>query len=92
MRKIMNRKVMGIIALALVCVFAGTMIGNSIPAATADERNAHWRKCQEIVREDCPWIFVHVRRNLSLVRDRVKNYVPGAFPYGHERYLGTEAK
>jgi len=37
MRKIMNRKVMGMIALALVCVFAGTMIGTTLPA-TADEQ------------------------------------------------------
>ena len=38
MRKSMNKKVLGIIALALVCVMAGTMIGTTIPAATADEQ------------------------------------------------------
>ena len=38
MRKILNKKVMGIIALALVCVFAGTVIGASQPAANAEEK------------------------------------------------------
>ena len=38
MRKILNRKVMGIIALALVCVFAGTVIGATQPAANAEEK------------------------------------------------------
>ena len=37
MRKIMNRKVLGLMALALVCVFAGTVIGTTLPA-TADEQ------------------------------------------------------
>ena len=37
MRKIMNKKVLGVIALALVCVFAGTVIGTTVPA-TADEQ------------------------------------------------------
>ena len=38
MKKILNRKVMGIIALALVCVFAGTVIGAAQPAANAEEK------------------------------------------------------
>lgn len=38
MSKILNRKVMGIIALALVCVFAGTVIGATQPAANAEEK------------------------------------------------------
>ena len=38
MRKIMNKKVMGIVALALVCVLAGTVIGAAQPAATAEEK------------------------------------------------------
>ncbi len=38
MRKILNKKVLGIIALALVCVFAGTVIGASQPAANAEEK------------------------------------------------------
>ena len=56
--------------------------------ATSDvaERNAHWRRCQEIIREDCPWVFTHYPKSYSLVRRRVGNYLPGAFPYGNERY------
>ena len=38
MRKILNKKVLGVIALALVCVFAGTVIGASQPAANAEEK------------------------------------------------------
>jgi len=62
----------------------------AMASTAADERNAHWRRCQEIVREDCPWIYTHVRKNYTLVRDRVKNYVVGDFPYGCERHLRTE--
>ena len=38
MRKILNRKVLSVIALALVCVFAGTVIGASQPSANAEEK------------------------------------------------------
>ncbi len=45
-----------------------------------------YRKCQEIVREDCPWIFTHFNKANSLVRKRVGNYIPSDFPYGQEQY------
>ena len=56
---------------------------------TGDEtqRDAHWRRCQEIVREDCPWIFANFNLASSLVRPRVGNYVASDFPYGQERYF-----
>ena len=38
MKKILNKKVMGIVALALVCVLAGTVIGSARPAAVAEEK------------------------------------------------------
>ena len=38
MSKILNKKVMGVIALALVCVFAGTVIGAVQPSASAEEK------------------------------------------------------
>ena len=38
MRKILNKKVAGVIALAIVCVFAGTVIGTAQPAASAEEK------------------------------------------------------
>ncbi len=52
-------------------------------------RNVHWRRCQEIVCEDVPWIFMHVPKNHTLIRARVKNYIPGNFPYGQEQYFKT---
>ena len=58
----------------------------ALVAPTADERNAHWAECQEIVREDCPWIFTHYNRAYSLTRPNVGNYVPTDFPYGVEQY------
>jgi len=55
-----------------------------------ERRNAHWRRCQEIVREDCPWVFTHFNSDYSLTRSRVGNYVPSAFPYGKEREYTVE--
>lgn len=45
-----------------------------------------WTRCQEIVREDCPWIFTHVNVATSLTGPRVGNYVPSDFPNGNEQY------
>ena len=58
----------------------------AMASADESERNAHWRKCQEIIREDCPWIFTHYPKAYSLVHPRVGNYIPSAFPYGNEQY------
>ena len=56
----------------------------AMACATAEERDVHWRRCQEIVREDCPWVFTHYPRSYALVRRRVGNFIPSAFPYGNE--------
>ena len=45
-----------------------------------------FRRCQEIVREDCPWIFTHFNKANSLLRPRVGGYIPSDFPYGQEAY------
>ena len=58
----------------------------ALASATVADRNRHWAKCQEIVMEDCPWVFTHVNKAYSLVRPTVKNYVPTDFPYGVEKY------
>lgn len=58
----------------------------ALNAKTVEERNRHWEKCQEIVAEDCPWVFTQVNKSYSLVRPTVKNYVPTDFPYGVEKY------
>lgn len=52
-----------------------------------EERNRHWLRCQEIVREDAPWIFAHYTKSYSLSHSEVHNYVPGDFPYGQEKHL-----
>ncbi len=40
-----------------------------------------------IVQEDCPWIFVHHRLNLELVRGEVRHQVHHDFPFGMDKYL-----
>lgn len=45
-----------------------------------------WEKCQEIVREDCPWIFTHFNISHTLVGPRVGNYRTSDFQYGTEQY------
>ena len=53
------------------------------------ERMACWAKCQEIIREDCPWIFTHYNKSYSLTRSTVGNYVPSDFPYGAVKYYSS---
>ena len=57
--------------------------------ATTDEaaRMELYRQMQAIVREDCPWLFLHFPRSYSLHPDRLHNYLPHDFPYGMEKYL-----
>jgi ABC-type transport system substrate-binding protein len=66
----------------------------AMAARGEEERNRHWRRCQEIVREDCPWVFTHYNKAFSLVHKRVRNYIPSDFPYGNERHyrVDSEAK
>ncbi len=56
-------------------------------ASGAVERSRYWAEAQSLVREECPWIFLHFRRAYSLCQARVLNYVPSDFPYGTEKYL-----
>ena len=50
-------------------------------------RNEKWRAAQEIIRDDCPWIFLHFPKAYSLSWDHVGNYLPTDFPYGTEKHL-----
>lgn len=59
----------------------------AMASKTNEERNNYWLECQRILREDCPWIFTHFPISCSLVRPRVGNYIPSAFPYGSEKYF-----
>jgi len=56
--------------------------------ATKDEneRNVLWQKAQEIIREDCPWIFLNHPKRYSLAWDHLGNYIPSDFPYGTEKH------
>lgn len=62
----------------------------AMAAADAATRNPHWLRAQEILCEDCPWIFTHYSKSYSLIRPRVGNYVPSDFPYGQEKHLRVE--
>jgi ABC-type transport system substrate-binding protein len=63
----------------------------AMSSASAEERNALWVKSQEIVREDCPWIFLHYPKAYSLIRDRVRGYRPTDFTYGAEKNFRLDA-
>ncbi len=56
------------------------------------ERLRLYGAMQQIVREDCPWVFLHFPRSHSLYRTRVGNYAPHDFPYGMEKYLRVRAR
>jgi len=58
----------------------------ALAAESVSERNECWRRCQEIVREDCPWIFTHYNKAYSLTRPTVQNYLPTDFSYGAEQF------
>ncbi len=62
----------------------------ALKAETAAERNRHWARCQEIVREDCPWVFMHYNKVYSLTRATVGNYLPSVFSQGAEKYYTSE--
>ena len=59
----------------------------AMAATTVEARNAAWRRAQEIVCEDCPWIFLHFPKAYPLTRDRVQGYKPTDFPYCIEKHL-----
>lgn len=58
----------------------------AMSALNKKERIKHWYRCQEILREDCPWIYTHITKNYTLVNSRVGNYMATDFPYGHEKH------
>jgi len=59
----------------------------AMAAATPEARQAAWTRAQEIVREDCPWIFLYFPKAFSILWDHVGNYHLTDFPYGTEKYL-----
>ena len=59
----------------------------AMSAATPEARSAAWARAQEIVREDCPWIFLHFSKACAVAWDDVGNFRLTDFPYGAERYF-----
>jgi len=59
----------------------------AMAATTPEARCAAWARAQEILREDCPWIYLHYLKAYSILWDRVDNYRITDFPYGAERYF-----
>ena len=62
--------------------------------ATTDraERERLVREMQEIVREDCPWLFLHHRRDFSLTQPWLYGFSMHDFPYGTESHYRLGAK
>ena len=59
----------------------------AMSAKSPAARMEAWRRAQEIVREDCPWLFLHFPKAYTLTRDRVQGYRPTDFPYCTEKHL-----
>lgn len=59
----------------------------AMAATTPEARRKAWTRAQEIVREDCPWIFLYFPKAFSIMWDHVGNYRLTDFPYGTEKYL-----
>lgn len=51
------------------------------------ERTALYQEMADIVKEDCPWIFMHFPVDYALTRDCIQNFIPSDFPYGMDKYL-----
>jgi oligopeptide transport system substrate-binding protein len=58
----------------------------AVVTANERERNKLWFEIQRIVRDDCPWLFMHYRKTYSLCNQRVVGYKPTDFPYATEKY------
>jgi ABC-type transport system substrate-binding protein len=59
----------------------------ALAATDETERLRLYGELQEIIRQDCPWIFVNFSRAYSLSHRQVINFRPHDFPYGMEKYL-----
>lgn len=46
-----------------------------------------YAKMQEIIKDECPWIFLGYSTALSLVAPTVDRYIPHDFPYGMEKHF-----
>ena len=58
----------------------------AVRTTDAGRRLDLYRRMQDILREDCPWVFLHHRCENALVHDRVRNFQMHDFPYGMEKH------
>ncbi len=58
----------------------------SLALLDTPERAVLYARLQGIVKEDCPWIFMHHRMIDTLYHGWLENLVPHDFPYGMESY------
>ncbi len=58
----------------------------AVVMADERERERVWHAVQRIVREECPWLFMHYRKTYTLSNRRVIGYSPTDFPYATEKY------
>ena len=95
MSKILNKKVLSVIALALVCVFAGTVIGGSQPSASAEEKvvlTSPFTEAIAKVRDSVVGVnnYQIVNNNYSNGYDNFGGYFPwsyfGGFGNGYGNY------
>lgn len=50
------------------------------------EKRAVYARMEAIVKEDCPWLFLHHSMTVILRRDWLENYKPHDFPMGMNKY------
>lgn len=57
--------------------------------ATLDDESRRnlYRRLQQILQHDVPWLWMHHRVRASLYRERVSGFVPHDFPYGMEKFF-----
>ena len=57
----------------------------------ADARLACYARMEELVQEDCPWLFLHHSLNVVLRHPTLRNYKPHDFPFGINKYYRLDA-
>jgi len=58
----------------------------ALAATSENERLERYRKMQQMIREECPWIFLYHRRDVILTQQRLRNFQMHDFPYGMEKH------
>jgi len=55
------------------------------------ERTDLYRRMEDIVVNDCPWIFLHNEMSYQFCHQWLKNFKPHDFPYGVTKYYRVDA-